>query len=226
MKKITIAALVVCALTATVGCKKTVENTTPPPYYQVTKELTDILLLSAGKYFVYKDSVTGLEDSVVVKESSIEKVFVPTHVEYSRRVGTYMAFDAYADTFRLRMTNESANGKPDWLLISHIQKNDLNDDNIYYCSKDGKELDPVLWLPASPVVTDSGRGGAFILPAIQVENITYPNVYVIRNTIVNTAPFIGGVRTSEFYWVKGIGLIKRVIKDNTEPHSWTLLRKG
>lgn len=59
-----ISMLIICAVS---GCKKTVV----PPTYDFSKDGLTYIQFNAGKYFIYKDSVTAQTDSVVVTESTL-----------------------------------------------------------------------------------------------------------------------------------------------------------
>lgn len=154
----------------------------------------------AGRFFLYKDSVSETIDSVIVSISEI----IPYSVG-----GIYGDPIMEADNYRLIFSN-FLDGQPDSAWYSGIAGTEINKDlhvtyDSTYILSEGEGSIPVFWYP---FVSAGDRKYKFIATLV-VEGVTYKDVHSFFAT--------NGRQTSEasyeakiYYWVKGIGIIKRV----------------
>jgi hypothetical protein len=84
-----------------ISCKK--ENTPPPPEINFAAEGLAYVQLPLNKYFIYKDSATGMQDSVVVTESKLERNF---NSQYS--------VPFYQQVFTITLTKNNGATQNDW----------------------------------------------------------------------------------------------------------------
>src|SRR5687767_12575918 len=99
--------LVVCLLAvALLGCKKNKPPVGPePPYNQFPAEGLAYIQLPLNSYYIYRDSATGMEDSVVVVTSSLVKTFVPGQSCLFCGNGPY-AQDVFTLELKSKLTNK------------------------------------------------------------------------------------------------------------------------
>lgn len=210
------------------GCKKKAGDSAI--YYTADPEALSYLKLPLGNYYIYKDSSTGILDSVTVKKSDIQKIFYPAHTEIRSNwpfAGTYKASvpDSYYDSLTVALTKVSANGPEDWLLISHVQEKYNND---YYATDQisGVSHALVFWYPVY-ISNDPSteNNGVYNIPLVIIEGNTYQNVlrFIASNSNNPSQPYY---LKTDYYWAKGIGVIKRNITTSKGKQTSTLVRKG
>jgi hypothetical protein len=81
-------------------CRK---DNTPPPTYYLPQEVKDYMYFQPGTYWVYKDSASGVLDSIIVTEANSEMftdMFDPpankiSHIEERFTIKTYSFLDDY-----------------------------------------------------------------------------------------------------------------------------------
>jgi hypothetical protein len=223
MKKLLIAALITTVLAAMAismtGCNKSVAE--PPRYYQTPLEVADYLGFPVGSFFIYKDSVTGSFDSITVTESDRRKLFRPSHLGRNL-LGAYTVPDYYYDSLGFRMALQTSSGAVDWLRISHVELG--SDPNRYY-GYDQRGYEALVFVyPVTEDWKNTSDDGVFLIPSMTVEGIIYNNVYRVLDSQGVASPTT--YYSVDYYWAKGVGVIKKIYKTNTETHSWTLVRKG
>ena len=204
------------------SCKKDHTDTPAPFELQFSAEALAYVQLPLNKYFIYKDSATGTLDSVVVTESNIVKQFIPEHKSAGLLDPDRSAF--YYQTFTLKLTKYIGGIPQDWF--------DGNATNLTFTVTSSN--------PATPLTLGNNIGGAFrypitissnpyqevnILPSVTIEGKTYLNVAFFSDAIGLdiTQP---SYHKSTYYWVKGIGIIKREIRTSTSIKTEMLVRNG
>lgn len=210
------------------GCKKSTD--TPATYYAVNPEVLSYLKMPLGSYFIYKDSTSGILDSITVKKSDVQKLFFPAHKALQSSwpfAGTYTATipDSYYDSLTLQLTKESTNGAEDWLFISHLQDQYSN----YYKATDSTLKIPkgmVFWYPSiTTSFTNTENYGGYIIPSMIIEGNTYQNVLRFISSNSDDPSALYYLKT-DYYWAKGVGVIKRIITTSKGVQTSTLVRKG
>jgi len=100
------------------------EKSTDVPTYNLSKESLAYVQIPVGKYFIYKDSVSGNTDSVIVTESKLGRV--PHFVSYS-------IFDSrvsyYYQSFTLSLSK--VNGNTSILWFNGIAGANANENDAY-----------------------------------------------------------------------------------------------
>jgi hypothetical protein len=191
--------------------------------------------LPVNKYFIYKDSASGAQDSVVVTQSNIEKVFVPKHESLSLFDPTIPAH--FTQKFTLLLKKGGASGS-DWfygeaflepavLILSPVF---TDTGSLYFREKDRLNNVDKGYVFKYPLNSLTGSysvitGSASTLPSITIEGKTYLEaiVYIDQNGLPSTN---NNFRKSTYYWVKGIGIIKREIRTSNSIKTETLVRNG
>lgn len=200
MRKILLAVSIFTLLLTFNNCKK---SSSPPPEEKINDVNLDkshlaYVSMIENSYFIYKDSASGAEDSVVVTNSEVTEVSVPA-ID-----GPGLFDDFPAINYELyRLSMKRMNDNSDWLVAqSGAVANQQPTDNY-----------PV-------VLTSSAQEVVFFktpsFPSMIVEGVTYNDIVFTEDTIHHTA----------YYWSKNIGIIKRQIGSGADLKTQTLLRKG
>src|SRR5690242_494363 len=86
-------------------CKKSSDNKSETIQLKLDAEGLQYIQVDAGKYFIYKDSASGILDSVVVTQSQLENTYTPG---YSGGLfNSYPAFNT--EVFYLTLTKKDVN---------------------------------------------------------------------------------------------------------------------
>jgi hypothetical protein len=236
------------------SCKKDALKVTPyvekkpSNYIKFSNEALKYLQLPLKAYFIYKDSVTGNFDSVVVTQCDLEKKLMPAHpVTYNfyglTGVSTFPEY--YYQTFSLTLSIYNNGSQQDWFTSY--------DDNSRYESSIYSEVDSSIILLENKRPGDNSNTlvfnyndasfkyltnlsksndreyalksyGVTEIPALTIEGNIYLNVIrILQNYSTYANP---KANLSEYYWAKGIGIIKRTLRTPTFTKTWTLLRHG
>ncbi len=91
------------------SCKKS-KVAREPIYYQLAAKGLAYIQLPVNSYFIYQDSATATEDSVVVTTSSFEKLYIPCQGGLINLSGNY-----YYQVFRLKLKASNSLPKEYWL---------------------------------------------------------------------------------------------------------------
>ncbi|MBK8610833.1 MAG: hypothetical protein IPL84_13075 [Chitinophagaceae bacterium] len=181
----------------------------------------DFIKLPVNRYFIYKDSATGIFDSVVVTQSILETRFEPAHSGFP---GTYAL---NYENYRLTLTkyqvspsinevwyNAVANSHYSWFWPAPSTGIDSNF-NFYSTGVSN------FWFPLS----SSGSSQYNYLPTLTIEGTAYSNVHQFSasNELPANNP---NYNASVFYWVKGIGFIKKEIRTFNTVKTSLLIRFG
>jgi hypothetical protein len=216
------------------SCKKSKVTTkqTDPVYIQFSADALAYVRLPLNKYFIYKDSASGLIDSVIVTESDVEKVFQP---EYTVQVfnGTFNLPAYYYQDFSLLLTGYSGTSQKEWFYAVAQSTfpsfdNSKNSDNasLVLLEKNRTTDTPINYAFVYPLDTISSLVEKMsIISSILIEGKMYSNVefYSNSNGIDSTN---ADYARSIYYWAKGVGIIKREIKTSNSIQTYLLVRNG
>lgn len=184
----------------------------------------DYIQLPVNRYFIYKDSATGFIDSVRVTQSVIETNFQQATSGYPGSPATY------SDVYKLTLTKftpPSTNqpwfeGTARGAGFLGFTSATIIDSNINFSN--GQNSLPVFWHP----LTFSGFNQFTrytYLPTMSIEGITYTAVHLFSSS--NGLPSTDvNYQASVFFWVKGIGIIKKEIRTFISVKTSLLLRYG
>jgi hypothetical protein len=216
MKQIFLFSIVIMA-----GCHK--EQVAPPPirYYDFTSESIKWAVLPLRRYFIYKDSSSGQEDSVFVYQSHLFEYYNPPTSPGSFSSGSPAYF---SQNYELGLKISGQNS--DWFYGScaGIGWNSGKDSAwISFCGHDN--------------FTDGdicGIGFAFnadpsnYMPFLDINGIRYADVMKTHCTSGGPADTAQTwYFANDYYWAKGIGIIKRTIRTHTgDTYTSTLERFG
>ena len=219
-KKILFAISIATLLIA--SCKKDNAGSQIAQYeLKFSTEALAYVQLPLYKYFIYKDSATASLDSVIVTQSNLERIFVPT--PYC----TLLCPPAYFyQRFTLTLTKYNGATPQDWFYgianNSHFWVTNSDAATaLYLVEKDqgGHVFDYPIF------VSSNSYGGVTIIPSIIIESKTYLNAVVFTSsTSLDTSQSY--YRKISHYWVKGIGIIKREIRTSNTVKTDLLVRNG
>ena len=185
--------LLLLTLAALAACKKTVTG----KYYVYNADALSYVQLKQGKYFVYRDSVSGNTDSVVVTQSLLE--------QYDSSMNG-VPYDSQQFSLTLTQINKGA-ANTTWLKgmspgyqLARLQIIAADNPANYY------------FIDIAPV-----------LPSMVVEGKTYTSVNVTINQQQGTSNVQGSFKTA-YYWSKNVGLIKRTETIGGVTNTYNLLR--
>lgn len=180
-----------------------------------SRHALDYVRLTAGKYFIYKDSVSSLNDSVVVTESKLESIFVPK-VKLTFDYTTWDETPAhYYEKYSLVLTKFAGNTAAVWFSGEAETAFDKP-----YRSSDTAAVDFYGTYPYSlkafQLSETSPPGNS-----ITVEGRTYNDV------IITTVATTGYYDKFVYYWAYGVGLIKwQNFLQGNPTKTFTLLRNN
>ncbi|GEO11085.1 hypothetical protein [Segetibacter aerophilus] len=199
--------LVVVVLTVIIfaGCEKSSTSSVEEARQSFDREGLKFIQIPIGKYFIYKDSATGNEDSVIVTKSNLEQVDVAAYYCGPSCFGNHPAY--HYERFSLTLT--SGRDQTTWLnaTTGDLIGNFITSDRSAISLRDYKNI-----------LLFSYPGTSTILPSMAIEGKTYNEVNV------STANFSGTASTT--YWAKNIGLIKWQFKMGSTVTTFLLLRHG
>lgn len=230
MKKITFYSLTVSILLLA-SCEKTDltdvlsfsgsvnPNTVIKHFYQ---PVLDYIQLPVNRYFIYKDSATGSIDSVKVTQSVIETNFYPA-------TSGFLGSPALnTDVYKLTLTKFQAlpptnqpwfKGIASCVSFPGFVTATIIDSNINFANE--QPTIPAFWHP----FTSSGSNQYSYIPTLIIEGIIYTAVHSFSSS--NGLPLTDtNYQASIFYWVKGIGIIKKEIKTFNSVKTSLLVRFG
>lgn len=215
------------------SCKKE-DNADPlvtsiSSFIQFPADALAYIQLPVNKYFIYKDSASGALDSVVITQSNIEKKLMPAHVGTGTLDPNIPAFNY--ESFTLLLSKFTGTSPQDWfygIAVSYktlsVPVNPVNFGELNFLERDR--------------IKNADNGYVFIYPftrsvpakvseitSLIIEGKTYNDVasFVYSNSL---DPSWSNYRKSTYYWVKGIGIIKREIQTFNSIKTETLVRNG
>lgn len=184
----------------------------------------DYIQLPVNRYFIYKDSATGFIDSVRVTKSVIETNFQQATSGFPGSPATYY------DIYKLTLTKFAPpstsqpwfEGTARGASFLGFSSTTIIDTSINF-SNDQNSL-PVFWHPLTLSGFNQFTKYTY-LPTLAIEGITYPAVHFFSSS--NGLPTTDiNYQASVFYWVKGIGIIKKEIKIFNSVKTSLLIRYG
>jgi hypothetical protein len=222
MKKIipliVVTTIIVCYNAA---CKKE-EKRAPVIEVKFDPEGLAWLQIPLNKYFIYKDSATGVLDSVVVTKSNLERRLNPKHVSlglFDPNVPEY-----YYENFTLTLTS---------YMFTQTWFSGEASSNIFFSGFTGPS-----YLLLFSENTNNSLNYAFVYPfgssgfatmlsyaTISIEGKTYTNAiaYEANNGYASTdARYLKNINV----WVKGVGIIKKTTESNSSIKTYLLVRNG
>jgi hypothetical protein len=161
--------------------------------------------LDIGKYFIYKDSASGVLDSVVVTKSLLENKFTPAVTG-----GPFATYAAYnSEIFSLTLTKMDVNSETVWL--------EAQTSAALCCPSLSNNNEPVQMYESNGALVfcypKEDCDFVDLISSLTVEGKVYQNVIMVTG---------GTDGTSKYYWAKGIGLIKRT-ETNSDNKTRTLI---
>jgi hypothetical protein len=210
MKKI-FAFIVLLGLTLLLiySCKKE-EDPNPPKEklaLRFSKDALSYVNIPVGRYFIYKDSATLQLDSVVVMASKLQTLEIPAF----SGIGSWgiVGYPAYStEKFDIRLASWKNGFTSDWLTASS---------ELYYniLGSPVKDTGSVnLRTQKNMVFYQTHTGTKTYHVTVEGKDYFDVNVTKDNNGYEPTNPLY---YESTYYWVKNIGVIKRIIKDGTNP---------
>ena len=174
--------------------------------------------LDIGKYFIYKDSATGQTDSVVVTKSIIQNKFTPSTTGIVLGINT--TFAAYnTEIYSLTLSKIGTGG-------SQITWLDAETRSALCCPSISKADQPVILYQSDEIVFNYPFSSFYpytaIVPSLAVEGKVYNDVLqtVTQRTVASTTV------KADFYWAKGVGIIKKTHTSNNASITFTLVRSS
>ncbi len=179
----------------------------------------DFIYIHWNRYFIYKDSATGITDSVIVTRNYTSSVFhdsVPgnppipayTHQTYGLTLqkNSGSAYQPWFDGF--------ASCDTQYRYTAHYIDADFD-------LNDKQNNLPAFWYP----FTSSGVNRYTLIPSITIEGTTY--IQILKFSASNgLQPTDTNYRETIFYWEKGTGIIKREIRTYNSVKTSLLIRYG
>ena len=186
------------------------------------QEVLDYIQLPVNRYFIYKDSATGSIDSVKVTQSVIETEFSPATSGYPGSPALYT--DVYKLTLTKFQTLPPTNqpwfqGTARCASFAGLVSAIFIDSNINFLS--GQSNLPAFQHP----FTSYGSYYYTYIATLTIEGTTYSAVHCFSSSNGLSSTDIN-YQASLFYWVKGIGIIKKEIRTYNSVKTSLLLRYG
>lgn len=171
------------------------------------------------RYFIYKDSATGSIDSVGVTESNLNMVLKPAVTGNPSTPGYYYY------TYTLTLTRFTSTGNQTWYKGYASCDSDYKNtprfiDSDFNLSVEATRL-PSFWYS----FTSLGNLQFTKIPSLIVEGTTHFNVHKFSATNGLSPSDVNYLATA-FYWVKGIGIIKRETRTFNTGKTSLLVRFG
>jgi hypothetical protein len=206
MKRIILLTALCAAFAA---CKK--ESKPESPYVKVPDDVWSYIKLTPGSWYIYKDSATGLTDSVDVTVSTVNYK-VP---QFSNLSGNPPVTNYYNDDYNLTLKSVDLSGnETTWLDASSRSI-------IYYAATSPNywELDDLIHdiiLMQYPSNL-SGYAANYKIPSAAIEGHIYSDILVVQGSL--------GSSPGEVWWTKAIGIVKLTRTVGSEIKTALLLRK-
>jgi hypothetical protein len=180
----------------------------------------NIIKLPLGRYFIYKDAVSGQTDSVIATQS--------TDTSAVQQAGPGYPVTYIYSMYKLKLTNVSGAVPQTWFSGTAITDFPPNSgsapvsvkDSVFSFTNETNNL-PAFWYP----LQSSGLMQYTFLPALIIEGHTYTEVH--QFFVSNGLPASNtNYQETVFYWVKGTGIIKKMVTNGASVKTSLLLRSG
>ena len=177
--------------------------------------------LPANRYFIYKDLSSGSIDSVIVTQSTVNIDVKPVSQGYP--------IGYISNKFELTVANYYSSSTNN-ILLRGIATTDFPSglgstpthiiDSNFVLSNEQTNV-PSFWYP----FTSSGLNQYTYIQTLPIQGIMYSAVHCFSSS--NGLPSTNiNYQASIFYWVKGIGIIKKEIRTYNSVKTSLLLRYG
>ena len=179
----------------------------------------DFINITWNRYFIYKDSATGITDSVIVTRNYTSSVFHDS-------VPGNPPIPAFSyETYGLTLQKISGSAYQTW-FDGFASCDSQYRYTAHYIDSDFDLTDkqnnlPAFWYP----FTSSGVKQYTIVPTITIEGTTYAQIHKFSATN-GLQPTDTNYRETIFYWEKGTGIIKREIRTYNSVKTSLLVRYG
>lgn len=211
-----------------VSCKKDhKDQPTEPVYVQFNPDALAFVQFPLNKYYIFKDSASGMLDSIVVTQNNLEKKFVPAST-YQTPFGNGHAPAYYYQDFSFLLTKFKGTSQQTWFYgtaTSDLGSPYPNSDpvSLSLLENDSIMTGYIFLYPA--IRFSSPQENVDILNTITIGGQAYSNVilYSISNLIDSLDKDF--VRAT-YFWAKDVGIIKREIKTPTTVKTEFLVRHG
>lgn len=199
------------------SCKK--EKVPVPIKFELrfSRNALSYVNIPVGRYFIYKDSASLQLDSVVVMNTKLQVfdkpgVFSGNWLEDWLGIGTPAIFSS--EKFDIQLSSWKNGLISDWLTASCQL-------NTYYLSAPVNDTSAVsLRIQKNMVFYQTHTGTKTYNITLEGKVYTDVNITNDNNGLEKTNPFY---YESTYYWAKGIGVIKRTIKDGVKPEQTVYL---
>jgi len=206
-----------------ISCKKSDVSPQPLLTANFAKEGLNYVQIPLNKYFIYKDSVSGNTDSVIVTQSILETKLMPANIllilVFSPPMPAY-----YYQSYTLLLSKVNGNTSTDWFYGIANADPTINLNTLVGLTLiEGRDISTKYKIPAFKYPFYFGTS------KITIEGKDYSDVIQITNSnyLSPSSPdYLTSYFTSTYYWAKGIGIVKRTLKTATSTQTWTLLRRG
>ena len=205
-KKTPVIAIVAITIFTAIGCKKEISE---PAIPKSKLEISGLayMQLTKGKYLIYKDSVSGDLDSVVVTNSSIKDIYSPPYNYVILFIpATFPAY--YYESFTLTLTKYNGMQQSEWFSGSTTPP------NFNFGVFDSFPVELIEPDKAIAFHYFNNRQISFLI----VEGKTYTQVLEYTWNTPN--------KKTTYYWAKTVGIIKRVVTIAGITKTQTLLRNN
>jgi len=203
----------------------------PPPNVKFNPVALEFVQLPASRYYIYKDSASGITDSVRVIQSMVENYF---HQGRAASTCGFLCYDPgeisyYFEKYTLTIGLENkvwfkgiANCQIFFtpLIFSLLGHPAVIIDSNFILYDQQNNLS-ALWFP----LAFSGVNQYSLIPALTIEGVTYTEVHKFFTTN-GLQPSDMDYQGTIIYWVKGIGIIKREIRTHNSVKTFLLVRYG
>ena len=193
--KFLITLFIVSVTVSELSCKKSSDSEPPVISLSFSDKALEYVKLTEGKYFIYKNSVNAILDSVVVTESFLNSILTP------KTPGSMIIIPAYYhERFRLKLSKFNGTTSTEWLYgiadipfsyfssdTAALQLQEADNSSLFYLSHSDQ--------PALNIVVE-GRSYLNVLLAVWENGLDISN-QLYKKTLT--------------YWAKGTGIIKREI---------------
>lgn len=216
---------------APLSCKKAQqEKPSEPAFIQFDPGGLSYLPFKINDYFIYRDSASGILDSVVVTESKIDKDVVPADI-YQSPFGpvNYPAY--YYQELSLSFTRFEGMSQQLWFHATAKSNRFImgpvtaNSDSAFLSlsEEDTTFQGECFGYPVTPYYSPQNSVDTF--SSFIIEGNSYSNVIFYSNSNTLDTPAQDFVRVT-YFWAKGVGIIKRQIKTRSVQETLTLVRHG
>jgi hypothetical protein len=186
-------------------------------YFDITA--LEFIEIHWNRYFIYKDSATGLTDSVIVTQKNTSSIFHDS-------VPGNPPIPAYThQTYKLTLQKFSGSSNQVW--FDGLASCDSQYRNAFHFVDSDFDLYdkqnnlPAFWYP----FTSSGVKQYSLIPTITIEGTTYVQIHKFSATN-GLQPTDTNYLETIFYWEKGTGIIKKEIRTFNSVKTFLLVRYG